>query len=111
MRELEAIASAISSLAEAVRSVATELARAREPPVPDKTEEADLGGWELVEEQAFVPGAPGGFNSTIRFELESGPPSTPGFLVDLAKRKLRSAVASPVDRARAAFCAGYWFAV
>lgn len=64
-----------------------------------------------MEEQAFVPGAPAGFNITTRFELESGPPSTPGFLVDLAKRKLRSAVASPVNRARAAFCARYWFAV
>ena len=40
-----------------------------------------------------------------------GPPSTPDFLVSLAKKKLRSAADGTEDRARAAFSAGYWFRV
>ena len=45
-----------------------------------------------------MPGAPVGFNSTIKFQVEEGPPPTPDFLVSLAKKKLRSAADSAEDR-------------
>ena len=109
MRGLEAIASAVSNLAEAVRSLAVALAQSDRPTVRSEAKETELGEWELIEEQSSVPGASVGFNATIKFELESGVPPTPQFLVDLAKKKLRSSVSSPEDRARAAFCAGYWY--
>ena len=64
------VAAAISGLAEAVRSLAFELGRARRP-VTLEREEAHLG-----EEQSFVRGVPVGFNSTIRFQVEEGPPPT-----------------------------------
>ena len=67
------VAAAISGLSEAVRSLAFELSRARRP-VTLEAEEADLG-----EEQTFVRGVPVGFNSTIRFQVEEGPPPTPAF--------------------------------
>ena len=97
MSGLDRVAAAISGLAEAVRSLAFELGRARRP-VTLETSEADLGECELIEEQSFVPGAPVGFNSTIKFQVEEGPPPTPDFLVSLAKKKLRSAADSTEDR-------------
>ena len=75
------VAAAISGLAEAVRSLAFELSRARRP-VTLEAEEADLG-----EEQTFVRGVPVGFNSTIRFQVEEGPPPTPAFFVFAGKEE------------------------
>eukprot|EP00435_Cladocopium_sp_Y103_P059506 s1586_g21.t1 len=94
----------------AVRSLSLEAGQTRHPVVV-ATEEEDLGDWEIVEEQSTVPGAPVDFNSSIRFQLEDGPPATPEFLVRLAQKKLRSAVASAETRAREAFCAGFWFRI
>lgn len=70
MSGLEKIASAITSLA--VRGLASEVGRSRGPIVLD-TEKAGSAEWELVEEQASVPGAPVGFNASIKFQLEEGP--------------------------------------
>lgn len=65
--------------------------------------------WELVEESGSIPGAPTGF--LVRdalFSFEEGPPDTPQFCVDAAKRHLTFSRFSSEDRARAAFGAGHW---
>ena len=96
------VAAAISGLAEAVRSLAFELGRARRP-VTLEREEAHLG-----EEQSFC--AWGACWFQFHHQVPGGRrPSTNTrfFLVLLAKKKLRSAADSAEDRARAAFSAGY----
>eukprot|EP00435_Cladocopium_sp_Y103_P030639 s4510_g7.t1 len=105
----------LRGLIEAVWGLATEVRLLRDtqdPPAQNRPSEASsTGEWELVEEQSAVPGAPTGFNSTIRFEAESGVPPTPAFLVSLALKRLRSSKEATEERAREAFCAGYWYRI
>lgn len=63
-------------------------------------------GWEVVEESKFSDQVPIlGPNS---FEAESGPPELPLICKNLAERNLRSGKHTPLSRARAAFCTGFW---
>ena len=65
--------------------------------------------WELVTDGAHIPGAPADFlKKPVVIEFEEGPPETPEFCLDLARRHLSSSKASSVDRAREAFKAGFW---
>eukprot|EP00435_Cladocopium_sp_Y103_P056921 s1903_g19.t1 len=111
MSHIERLATALSGLAEAIRGIANELRQVRGPATPIHQEPSLPGDWELIEDQAAVPGAPANFNSSIRFAVEDGPPDTPDFCISLARRKLRSARHSPEERARAAFVAGFWYRI
>ena len=58
---------------------------------------------------ADIPGAPFDYlQKPVVIEFEEGPPDTPDFCLDLARRHLSSSKASPEDRAKEAFRAGFW---
>ena len=70
---------------------------------------AEDGGWELIQDGTAIPGSPSDFlQRPVVVEFEEGPPETPTFCLQLAKRHLSSSKASSVDRAREAFKAGFW---
>lgn len=71
----------------------------------------DLGDWELVGESAL----PFGFSSAEELSKlhlfrgsETGPPDTPGFLLDFACRELKGPSTACYRRAHRAFRAGFW---
>lgn len=71
----------------------------------------DLGDWELVGE----PALPFGFSTVEELSRlhqfhgpESGPPSTPEFLLDFACRELKGPSSACYRRASRAFVAGFW---
>ena len=99
----------ISSLIEAVRALSLRvehLARAFEA---QKTKKI-LDEWEVVEEGTLPCGTTEKDLLEIRCQgtAEEGPPTTPGFCLDLAKHNLRGVDPGPVVRANRAFRAGFW---
>ena len=75
----------------------------------EATAVSSLSGWQLVEDSAPISGAPSGYplkDPVILFE--EGPPDTPQFCYDIAKKHLSSSKAHSTDRARASFVAGFW---
>lgn len=70
---------------------------------------ATTSQWELVEDGSAIPGAPKGFLvRDVQFSFEEGPPPTPSFCIEAAKRHLTSSRFSAEERARSAFAAGHW---
>ena len=67
-----------------------------------------LGPRELIQDGTAIPGSPSDFLQRPVVEFEEGPPETPTFCLQLAKRHLSSSKASSEDRAREAFKAGFW---
>lgn len=77
--------------------------------LPASTPTFSSVAWELVVDGTAIPGAPVDFlKKPVVIEFEEGPPDIPDFCLDLARRHLSSAKASPEDRAKEAFRAGFW---
>ena len=104
--DLRALTQAIQALTLAVEGQPSESSPlAQRPSRPVST----LEGWQLVEDSAPIAGAPLDFTQKEPVILfEEGPPDTPQFCYDLAKKRLSSAKANAADRARAAYVAGFW---
>lgn len=65
--------------------------------------------WELVQESTAVPGVPEEFlRHPPHVAFEQGPPETPEFCIQLAKKHLSSSKSGTEERAREAYRAGFW---
>lgn len=101
----------IQELTEAVRDLAAGVERLSLEAASAETSQADFEkDWEVVEDTQFPCGA----NSqqlralhSLR-EVEEGPPGTPLYCLDLAKRRLTGVDPGSVERAHRAFRAGFW---
>lgn len=70
---------------------------------------ASASDWELVQDGTSIPGSPADFlKRPVVVRFEEGPPDTPDFCIQLARRHLSSSKASAGDRAREAYKAGFW---
>lgn len=117
MSELEALRQEIVDLTDAIRdlSLAVRLrdvagGEGEEAGYPvSASQSSGAANWELVEDGTAIPGAPKGFLvRDVVFNFEEGPPQTPSFCIEAAKRHLTSSRFSAEDRARSAFSAGHW---
>ena len=71
-----------------------------------RTQESEIGQWEVIEEASFSDQAP--VPLSLKFRLEEGPPELPQRCILLAKRNLKPGKFSTEERAKAAFLTGFW---